>query len=113
MKIVDSLKEKKYVDERELWTAGVLKSLIGGAVGAIANMRYIAVYEETLYILKNQKKDFSVVHAIKKEDLVSISSKAGFLFLEVVLTIETKDFKEKYNLSSNKKLVKEIVKLFS
>lgn len=112
MKIIDKLKENKFVDQRELWSAGMLKRLIGGAVGAALNMRYISVFEDTLYILKNEKKEIVVEYALKKEEIINITSKAGFLFLEVILTIETSNFTEKYTISSNKKAVKEIVELF-
>ena len=114
MSMVNKFKERNYVDDRGLWASGILKvNFLSGAFGALANMRFITLYKDTVYVLKLQNASLVVIHKIRKDDIKSVHTKNGFLFLEVIFTIETTAFNESYKITSNKKAIKEITSHFS
>lgn len=113
MRIIDKFKQQELIDERNIWAAGQVKmGMLGGAVGAILGLRYLAVNNDTLNVLSIKKGEPVILYQTKKEDIVEIGSKNGFLWLEIIVKLKTNDFEEIYKLSSNKKMVKEILDLF-
>ena len=50
--VIEDLKDKKFIDENEIYVYASLKNIIGGMFGSIRGLVLLCIYEDVLYIYR-------------------------------------------------------------
>lgn len=98
--VVNQMKAAKLLDEREIYAYASKKSVLGGAIGAIAGAVILSVCENTLYVHK-AAMDNSYKKCLGTYDISNIKiikSKSGLLGGNFIFKYEGKKYK--YTLPS-------------
>lgn len=74
--VIEDLKDKKFIDENEIYVYASLKNIIGGAIGSIRGLVLLSINENILYIHHANRNCTGRID--NNEDILRISPKRVF-----------------------------------
>jgi len=106
------LKHNNLIDERKIFVAGTIKA--SNIDDNYYDGRCLAIKNNHLIICRlGGPQKVAPLFSLRKDDIIDISYKKLLFGLEVDLIVKTPSLQEKYNITINKKKVKEIYALFA